>query len=276
MDRNLPKSAGYFVSVLEQNSDQIRDTVAVSTSALARSPGAGVGAPKGALGQIPANCRLADCCSYAQTNGMNHLSSFARAMDSPAMESIAESLLKKREVIIVDLGSGASLTWILLALALGAAGHTRSLRIVNVDHSPNMHKVSRDIEERLAGHLSRHAPEYVRRQVLRPEGINRFTSGDLEGHPSVFLVLNHLLHQNGSTTLAVPDFVDTALDATMRLAASAESTPVHGISIEPARLTSGFGQAGLRSALDRRGGSASEQSWVAGDRAGKSVMGFTM
>jgi hypothetical protein len=233
-----------------------------------------VGAPRGPLGQVPAGCRLVDCCDYARSNGLNHLSSFARAMDVEQMLPITDALLRSRHIIFVDLGSGASLTWILAALVAKKHGRTQTFQVVNVDHAPNMHRVSRSIEMQFHSLLKEHAPRYERRQLTRPEGINGFTSSEVEDNPTVFLVLNHLLHQNNSTNLPVPDFVNVAIEMAHRTAKSARSLPMYGISLEPARLNSGFGQKGLSQVVRAMGGTMTESAWVAGDRVGKSVSGF--
>ena len=229
----------------------------------------------GNLGQVPANVRLSDCCSYTRRNGLNHLASFARAMDVQSMNHIVTNLLSQRRVIFVDLGSGASLTWILTALVAKEVGKTQELTVVNVDHAKNMHRVAREIANDLFPYLEKNAIGFSRQQKIMPSAIHGFTSSELEDKPAVFLVLNHLLHQNQSTHLPVPDFITTALRACREISRSAGSGPVTGISLEPWGLRTGFGQAGLDTEVQTLGGSTTAAVKVAGDNAGKSVVGFS-
>jgi hypothetical protein len=159
-------------------------------------------------------------------------------------------------------------------LVAATCGETKSLTVINVDHAKNMHRVARAIEDNLSNFLGKNGVEFERRQIVQPSAINGFTSSELEDEPAVFLVLNHLLHQNQSTHLPVPDFVTTALRACREISRSAGSGPVTGISLEPWGLRTGFGQAGLNTEVETLGGSTTTAVRVAGDNAGKSVVGF--
>ena len=50
----------------------------------------------------------------------------------------------------------------------------------------------------------------------------------------------------------------------------------YGISLEPWGLSSGFGQSGLNQVITELGGSALPAERVAGDKNGKSIVGFTL
>lgn len=276
MDHNLSDTRESFQSLLSLHTEFINPTVINALTELSMIPGANVGEQKGTLGQIPAHCRLSDCCSYAQRNGLNHLDSFARAMDTSSLSDAVNSIFNTKHLIIVDLGSGASLTWVLLALFAGNVGITEHISVVNVDHAMNMHRISRHLEEQLRPVLENFDFSYDRRQMTRPEGIDGFASSELENDPSVFIVLNHLLHQNTSTSLLVPEFVQIALDACQRISVAIPMGKTYGISLEPWGLSSGFGQRGLNQVITELGGSALPAERVAGDKNGKSIVGFTL
>ena len=274
MGANSANNSPAFESILAAHQDRLHAVIRTTLDRLETAPGSRVGPPMGNLGQVPANVRLSDCCAYTRRNGLNHLGSFARAMDTPAMRDIVSDMLSHQRVIFVDLGSGASLTWILTALVAATCGETKSLTVVNVDHAKNMHRVAREIENDLSSFLDANAVECDRRQMIQPSAINGFTSSELEDKPAVFLVLNHLLHQNQSTHLPVPEFVTAALRACREISQSAGSAEVTGISLEPWGLRSGFGQAGLDAEVQSLGGRTTPPVQVAGDNAGKSVVGF--
>ena len=272
----LSDTSGLFQSVLSTHVDVIRRTVSDTLTLLSQTPGATVGAPRGQMGQVPARVRLSDCCDYAQQNGLDHLGSFARAMDAVSMAETVHQIFSTRRLLIIDLGSGASLTWILMSLVAKHLGKTREIVVVNVDHAINMHKVSLALEEQFQELLKESAPSYERRQVIRPEAINGFTRSELDKNTSIFLVLNHLLHQNLTTHLPVPDFMDIAMNSSIRVAQTAGNTNLYGVSLEPWGLRMGFGQAGLSQYVHSKGGSVTEPCHITGSRAGKSVIGFTL
>ena len=141
-------SSGLFQSILTTHIDVIRTTVSDTLTHLSQTPGATVGAPRGQMGQVPARVRLSDCCDYAQQNGLDHLGSFARAMDAASMAETVHQIFSTRRLLIIDLGSGASLTWILMSLVAKHLGKTQEVIVVNVDHAINMHKVSLALVER--------------------------------------------------------------------------------------------------------------------------------
>ncbi len=275
MEANYSNIGQGFEQILALHQDWLFTAIRRILDRIESSPGSRVGPPMGNLGQVPANVRLSDCCAYTRRNGLNHLGSFARAMDTPAMRDIVLAMLSHQRVIFVDLGSGASLTWILTALVAATCGETKSLTVVNVDHAKNMHRVAREIENDLSSFLDANAVACDRRQVIQPSAINGFTSSELEDKPAVFLVLNHLLHQNQSTHLPVPEFVTAALEACRAIARSAGGAEVGGISLEPWGLSSGFGQRGLAAEVALLGGTTTTPVKVAGDSAGKSVVGFS-
>lgn len=276
MALNYLKESDLFQSILSQHGDHIRSTVLETMQRLSRTPGATVGEPKGSMGQIPARARLSDCCEYTERNGLDHLGSFARAMDTPSMSDVVSRIYSTKRLVIIDLGSGASLTWILMALVAKHIGLTKEILVVNVDHAANMHRVSLALEEELSELLRVMAPRYERRQFIAPDGIDGFTSSELEGPTSVFIVLNHLLHQNMSSHLPVPDFVSTAISAGSRVAKSASNPLLNGVSLEPWNLNINFGQVGLSQLVQLRGGSVTEPTRVPGSRVGKSVIGFSL
>ena len=269
-------SSGLFQSILTTHIDVIRTTVSDTLTHLSQTPGATVGAPRGQMGQVPARVRLSDCCDYAQQNGLDHLGSFARAMDAASMAETVHQIFSTRRLLIIDLGSGASLTWILMSLVAKHLGKTQEVIVVNVDHAINMHKVSLALEEGFTQFLDDFAPSYKRRQIIKPEAINGYTQSELDEGTSVFLVLNHLLHQNLTTHLPIPEFMDIAMNSSLRVAQTAGNTNLYGVSLEPWGLRMGFGQAGLSQYVHSKGGSVTDPCRITGNRAGKSVIGFTV
>jgi hypothetical protein len=272
----LSDTSGLFQSVLSTHVDVIRRTVSDTLTRLSQTPGATVGTPRGQMGQVPARVRLSDCCDYAQQNGLDHLSSFARAMDSSTMTETVNRIFSTGRLLIIDLGSGASLTWILMSLVAKHLGKTQEVIVVNVDHAINMHRVSLTLEEQFKQFLDDFAPSYKRRQIIKPEAINGYTQSELDEGTSVFLVLNHLLHQNLTTHLPIPEFMDIAMNSSIRVAQTAGNTNLYGVSLEPWGLRMGFGQAGLSQYVQNKGGIVTEPCRVTGSRAGKSVIGFTV
>lgn len=265
-----------FQTTLRVHESALETHIDRTLTSLEKLPGANVGDRAGQMGQVSSNIRLVDCCSYARRNGRNHLESFARAMDHDSSRHLVDTCLGSRQVILVDLGSGASLTWILFSLTAKSFGNVKNVSVVNVDHAPNMHRIARKLESEMDVFLEQHAVEFDRRQASRPEGINSFTTGELKQSPVIFLVLNHLLHQNHSTNLEVPDFVSQALSSCVQIARNARDARLVGISLEPWGLHSGFGQAGLTRYVQGLNGNVSEPFKVAGDRAGKSVVTFSL
>lgn len=274
MEPNYLNTSKAFESTLTQNQDRLYSIIRSTLDRLEASPGSRVGPAMGSLGQVPSNVRLSDCCAYTRRNGLNHLSSFSRAMDVSASQEIVSTMLSQKRVIFVDLGSGASLTWILTALVAASFGKTADMTVINVDHAKNMHRVAREIERDLSPLLDERGISFERRQVIQPEAINGFTSSELEDKPAVFLVLNHLLHQNHSTHLPVPDFVTIALQSCREIVRSIGAGSVLGVSLEPWGLRTGFGQQGLDREIQSMGGTTSAPVRVAGDNAGKSVVAF--
>jgi hypothetical protein len=269
-----PNKSVAFESVLTQNQDRLFSVVRSTLDRLEDSPGSRVGPAMGNLGQVPSNVRLSDCCAYTRRNGLNHLGSFSRAMDIPDTQEFVSTMLSRKRVIFVDLGSGASLTWILTSLVAAQFGQMKLMTVVNVDHSKNMNRVAREIATDLSPMFDKTGISFDRRQVIEPAAINGYTSSELEDKPPVFLVLNHLLHQNHSTNLPVPEFVTTALRACRDIVRSSGGGSVLGVSLEPWGLRTGFGQQGLNREIQSMGGSTSVPVRVAGDNAGKSVVAF--
>ena len=89
-----------------------------AVSELSSSANARVGSKRGAMGQVPFDCSLSDCCDYTQNNGRRHLSTLAKAMDSTAGKSIDEIIRSSSKLILLDLGSGPGLSWLLFYYAL--------------------------------------------------------------------------------------------------------------------------------------------------------------
>jgi hypothetical protein len=242
-------------------------------SELEKSKSASIGSKRGPLGQIPYNCSLRDCCDYAFNNGRRHLDALARALDSSLFTSIDQRLINSQNLIIIDLGSGPGLSWLLFAESLMRRSRASTLTVVNVDHAPNMHRIAQRVKE-----ISTSRGPFLQSVEFRfttdSKFVDSFTSDELESDTSILLILNHILHQSSETKEAVPDFVNHALDNISRLAKRSGTEKIFGISIEPARLNIGFGKTGLIQEIDRHHGSVIASAVIAGDRAGKSVATF--
>ena len=243
-------------------------------SELENSKSASIGSKRGALGQVPYNCSLSDCCDYALSNGRRHLDALARALDSSAFASIDIRLIDSRNLVIIDLGSGPGLSWLLFAESLMKRSLTSTLTVVNVDHAPNMHRIAKRVKE-----ISTSREALLQSVDFRftndSKFVDSFTSDELQSDTCILLILNHILHQSSETKEAVPDFVSHALDNISRLAKRSGTDKIFGISIEPARLNIGFGKTGLIQEIHRHHGSVIANTEIAGDRAGKSVTTFS-
>jgi len=276
MQLDHQNGARSFSYVLDLHAPEIQRGVDRVLSELIASPGATIGTPRGPLGQVPQNCRLTDCCDYTRRNGLNHLRTFARSIDSPAMTDWHTKFLASERLLLIDLGSGASLVWILIALAGKNIGRLREIIVINVDHSRNMHRISNEVARHFHPLLSAGLSRIDQRQAHHPAGIESFVTSELSSIDNVLLVLNHILHQNDSSDIPIPSFLEQALNSTLRVALRAQVASLHGISIEPWGLHSGFGQRGLITRIRSYGGSAGQAHRIAGDRAGKSVVGFSL
>jgi hypothetical protein len=239
----------------------------------AKSPTASIGSVRGALGQIPYNCALRDCCDYALTNGQRHLGALARAMDSSAGDAIRDRIQHQQKLILIDLGSGPGLSWLLFAEA--QLGQTRpfELAVVNIDHSPNMHVIARKVSD-IATSSHPHMQDIDFRFTTDSKFIDSFASSELSTDTAIVLILNHILHQKSETKETVPNFVSQALEEISRLAKRSGTSNIVGISIEPANLNIGFGQRGLIHEIQKYQGSIIAEARISGDRAGKSVTAF--
>ena len=242
-------------------------------SELAQSPTAPIGAQRGPLGQIPYNCSLRDCCDYALDNGLRHLKTLATAMDTPAATLMRDELYNHGDLIIIDLGSGPGLSWLLYSNRIMQSDSESSLTVMNIDHAIQMHTIARKSRE-IACQLRPllHSADF--RFSSNSDYIDSISSDDLDSEVTIFLILNHILHQRADTKENVPSFVSQALKVTSNLAARSGCDRVLGISIEPFNLRSGFGQEGLKGAVTQLNGSAIANSKIPGDRAGKNVFTF--
>lgn len=232
-----------------------------------------IGSKRGPLGQVPYNCSLSDCCDYALSNGRRHLDALARALDSSVFVAIDKRLIDSRNLVIIDLGSGPGLSWLLFAESLLKRSVTSTMTVVNVDHAPNMHRIAQRVKE-----ISTSREPILQSVDFRfttdSKFVDSFTSDELQSNTSILLILNHILHQSSETKEAVPDFVSHALDNISQLAKRSGTDRIFGISIEPARLNIGFGKTGLINEIQRLQGSVIANAEIAGDRAGKSVTTF--
>jgi hypothetical protein len=242
-------------------------------SELAQSPTAPIGALRGPLGQIPYNCSLRDCCDYALDNGLRHLKTLANAMDSPASTLIRNDLYNTRDLIIIDLGSGPGLSWLLFSNLIMQSDSASSLTVINIDHAIQMHAIARKSQETACQlRPTLHSADF--RFSTNSDYIDSISSDDLDSEVTIILILNHILHQRADTKENVPNFVSQALKVTSNLAARSGCDRVLGVSIEPFNLRSGFGQEGLKSVVRQLNGSAIANSKIPGDRAGKNVFTF--
>jgi len=241
---------------------------------IAKPKSASIGSPRGSLGQIPYNCALRDCCDYALSNGRRHLDALARALDSSVFASIDTRLIDSRNLVIIDLGSGPGLSWLLFAESVMKRTLKSTLTVVNVDHAPNMHRIAKRVKE-----ISTSREPLLQSVDFRfttdSKFVDSFSSDELQSDTSILLILNHILHQSSETKEAVPNFVSHALDNISRLAKRSGTDKIFGISIEPARLNIGFGKTGLIQEIHRHHGSVIANAEIAGDRAGKSVTTFS-
>ena len=232
-----------------------------------------IGSKRGPLGQVPYNCSLSDCCDYASSNGRRHLDALARALDSSVFAAIDKRLIDSRNLVIIDLGSGPGLSWLLFAESLLTRSVTSTMTVVNVDHAPNMHRIAQRVRE-ISTSREPLFQSVDFRFTTDSKFVDSFTSDELQSNTSILLILNHILHQSSETKEAVPDFVSHALDNISQLAKRSGTDRIFGISIEPARLNIGFGKTGLINEIHRHQGSVIANAEIAGDRAGKSVTTF--
>jgi len=238
-----------------------------------KSPKASIGFVRGALGQVPYNCSLRDCCDYALTNGQRHLGALARALDSSAGDALRDRVQHKQNLILIDLGSGPGLSWLLFAEAQFGQTNPIDMSVVNIDHSPNMHVIARKASD-LATSIHPHLQDISFRFTRDIKFIDSFASSELSTDTVIVLILNHILHQKSETKEPVPVFVSQALEAISRLAKRSGSSEIVGISIEPANLNIGFGKRGLVQEIQKHQGSIIAEARISGDRAGKSVAAF--
>jgi hypothetical protein len=227
------------------------------------------------MGQIPQDCRLSDCCSYAMDNGIRHLDSLARALDATSSGPFTTGLLDAKSALVVDLGSGAGLSWFLLFRAGVESGRLTSLTVANVDHARNMHRVAMELSPELERLLQPHSGSVLFHHFINPAGLLGLLRETSPQPNQIFVILNHLLHQNQSSLVPVPQVVVSALDACLKLADRFGVPNVRGISIEPWGLDLGYGQRGLIGRVRTLGGSTFEPVRIAGDKAGKSVLAFS-
>ena len=243
-------------------------------SELENSKSASIGSKRGPLGQVPYNCSLSDCCDYALNNGRRHLDALARALDSSVFTSIDKRLIDSRNLIIIDLGSGPGLSWLIFAESLMKRSLISTMTVVNVDHAPNMHRIAQRVKE-ISTSIEPLLQSIDFRFTTDSKFVDSFTSDELQSNTTILLILNHILHQSSETKEEVPDFVSHALDNISRLAKRSGTERTFGISIEPARLNIGFGKTGLIQEIHRLHGSVIASAEIAGDRAGQSVTTFS-
>jgi len=242
-------------------------------TSLAKTPTASIGSHRGALGQVPYNCSLRDCCDYALTNGKRHLGALARAMDSSACDSLRDRVQHTEKLIIIDLGSGPGLSWLLFAEVQFGQTQPVDMAVVNIDHAPNMHVIARKVTD-MATSIRPSLQDIEFRFATDSKQVDLFASSELRADTSIVLILNHILHQKSETKEAVPSFVSQALAYISRLAKRSGTSSIIGISIEPANLNIGFGQRGLVHEIQKYEGSIIAEARISGDRAGKSVTAF--
>ena len=245
----------------------------LAVHSLANAANARVGSKRGVMGQVPFDCSLADCCDYTQHNGRRHLSALAKAMDSNAGKSIDEIIRSSSKLILVDLGSGPGLSWLLFYYALLQRQIISEISVINIDHASQMHHIARTFK-----HIT--TLEYPETDDINfrfskeTSLIDSFTTSELDSNTSVLIILNHVVNQTSRTNESVPDFIKNALESASRLAQRANTKKIVGVSIEPRRMRGAFGQDGLLSCLTPYGGVILGQSEIPGDRAGKSVISF--
>ena len=244
-----------------------------AVSELSSSANARVGSKRGAMGQVPFDCSLSDCCDYTQNNGRRHLLALAKAMDSNAGKSIDEIIRSSSKLILVDLGSGPGLSWLLFYYALLQRQIISEISVINIDHASQMHHIARTFK-----HIT--TLEYPETDDIsfrfskETSLIDSFTTSELDSNTSVLIILNHVVNQTSRTIESVPDFIKNALESASRLAQRANTKKIVGVSIEPRGMRGAFGQDGLLSCLTPYGGVILGQSEIPGDRAGKSVISF--
>jgi hypothetical protein len=265
---------GSYQRVSEQLNNWFMPLFSYELTQISKSKSASIGSPRGSLGQIPYNCALSDCCDYAVSNGQRHLGALARALDSSAVDPIRDQIHKNRKLILIDLGSGPGLSWLLFTELLLGQSHPAEMTVVNIDHSKNMHLIARRAKE-IASSIHPELQSLDFRFATDSKFIDSFTSDELQSDTTILLILNHILHQSSETKEAVPNFVSHALDNISRLAKRSGTDKILGISIEPARLNIGFGKTGLIQEIHRHHGSVIANAEIAGDRAGKGVTTFS-
>ena len=240
---------------------------------LANAANARVGSKRGAMGQVPFDCSLADCCDYTQNNGRRHLSALGKAMDSTAGKSLDEIIRSSSKLILVDLGSGPGLSWLLFYYALLQRQIISEISVINIDHANQMHHIARTFKHITT--LEHPETDDVNFRFSKETSlIDSFTTSELDSDTSVLIILNHVVNQTSRTNESVPDFIKNALESASRLAQRANTKKIVGVSIEPRRMRGAFGQDGLLSCLTPYGGVILGQSEIPGDRAGKSVISF--
>lgn len=240
---------------------------------LANSPNAQVGSKRGLMGQLPFDCSLFECCDYTQNNGRRHLASLARAMSSNAGHRIDENIRNCSKLILIDLGSGPGLSWLLFYYALFETQNIAELSVINIDHASQMHHVARAIKNiTVLEHPEADALNF--RFSKETSLIDSFTTSELDSGTSVLIVLNHVVNQTSKTDEPIPDFIRSALESVSRLAQRADTKKIFGLSIEPRHMYGEFGQEGLLSSLKPYAGVSLARSEIPGDRAGKSIVSF--
>ena len=240
---------------------------------LANTANARVGSKRGAMGQVPFDCSLADCCDYTQNNGRRHLSALAKAMDSSAGNSIDGIIRSSSKLILIDLGSGPGLSWLLFYYALLSKQIVSEISVVNIDHASQMHLIARTFKQITT--LEHPETDDVNFRFSKETSlIDSFTTSELDSDTSVLIILNHVVNQTSRTNETVPDFISNALQSASRLAKRANTSKIVGLSIEPRLMRGAFGQDGLLASLTPYGGAILAQSEIPGDRAGKSVISF--
>lgn len=244
-----------------------------AVSELSSSANARVGSKRGAMGQVPFDCSLSDCCDYTQNNGRRHLSTLAKAMDSSAGKSIDAIIRSSSKLILLDLGSGPGLSWLLFYYALLSKQIISDISVVNIDHASQMHHIARTFKQ-ITTSVHPETDSINFRFSKATSLIDSFTTSELDSDTSVLIILNHVVNQTSRTNESVPDFIYNALQSASHLARRAKTSKIVGLSIEPRHMRGAFGQDGLLSSLAPYGGAILAQSEIPGDRAGKSVISF--
>lgn len=244
-----------------------------AVSDLAGASNSLVGSKRGAMGQVPYDCSLADCCDYTQNNGRRHLLTLARAMNSNAGQAVDDLVCSSSKLILIDLGSGPGMSWLLFSHALLHRQLISELSVINIDHASQMHRIARKLKD-ITTSVNPETNAINFRFSKETSLIDSFTTSELDSDTSILIILNHVVNQTSRTNESVPDFIRNALVSASRLGQRAKTAKIVGLSIEPRRFRGAYGQDGLLSSLTPYGGAQLAQSEIPGDRAGKNVISF--